>query len=178
MNMAPNARMEQDEQEIQLIDSDVSRDPVWSYKQQPIWSDAAAAESMRVGCCGRAVDGDLVPPWMEWVESGIEFFGCDESSRSGKSVIGRALMLSNQQAPQEMMPKTIIEKERDFAELHDQFIEALIFEQMKLLEEKGSSPFTMPALQKSDSMTSFSSELSSCASTLTADESIISLKNS
>lgn len=31
--------------------------------------------------------------WMDWVASGIEFFGCDGDIGSGQSVIGRALML-------------------------------------------------------------------------------------
>ena len=46
-------------------------------------------------------------------------------------------MLSNQQALQEI-PEAVIEEERDFSELyHDQFMEALVFEQMKLSAEKG-----------------------------------------
>ena len=171
MKMAPNARMEQDEQEIPLHDSDISSDPVWSYKQQPIWSDAAAAESMRVGCCGRAVDRDLVPPWMDWVESGIEFFGCDEISKSGKSVIGRALMLSHEahrEAPETM-------EEKDFAELHDQFIEALLFEQMKSLDEKYSYSLK-PDLERDKSFHSNRSEISS-ASSVTADNTSVSLSS-
>jgi hypothetical protein len=152
-----------DEQAIPL------KDLAWSY-------DAAAAESIPVACCG-GVEGDLAPPWMDWMESGfIEFFGCDESSGQGKSVMGRALMLTQQQAPPETPPK-IIEEEKDFRELHDQFIEALLFEQMKVSEDRGSSTFSIPDLEKSDSMTSFSSELSSCASTLTADETIVSLNS-
>jgi hypothetical protein len=170
MKMAPNARMEQHERAIPLEDSDFNNDPAWSYKQQPILSDAAAAESMRVGCCG-GVERDLVPPWVDWVESGIEFFGCDEKSGSGKNVIGRALMLSYEAHSE--APETI--EERDFAELHDQFMEALLFEQMKPSKEKGVYS-SFPDLESIDSFRSYGSELSS-ASSKTADNSTVSLSS-
>jgi hypothetical protein len=174
MKMAPNAMMEQDGHAATLKNSDVNHNPAWSYKEQPIWSDAAAAESMRVGCCGR-VDGDLVPPWMDWVESGIEFFGCDESSGNGKNVIGRALMLSYEARRE---ASETIEEEKDFAELHDQFIEALLFEQMKPSSEETSSCSSTTDLERGDSFCSYSSEISS-ASSMTADlttDSLSSLK--
>jgi hypothetical protein len=172
--MAPNARMERDEQATPLKENDANNDPAWWYKQQPIWSDVAAAENIQVGCCGRG-EGDLFPPWMDWVESGIEFFGCDEISGNGRNMVGRVIMLSNQENPPETTD-TIIEEEKDFAELHDQFIEALLFEQMKVSLESGSSPASIPDLERDDSVNSCCSEIS-YASSMTADETASSFNS-
>ena len=93
----------------------------WSDQSQgSVWSEAAMSDGFRNGCCGR--DGDLVPPWMDWVESGIEFFGCDESV-PGKSVFGRTLMIRHAGHADE--------KKRDYAKLHDDFLEALLHEHVE-----------------------------------------------
>jgi hypothetical protein len=69
---------------------------------------------------------------MEWVESGIEFFGCDENSPE-KSVFGRAIMCQVQPAEHANHRKD------DFSQLHDDFIESLLHEQVQLSQQKSST---------------------------------------
>ena len=102
--------------------------------------------------CGCGREEDLVPPWMEWVEDGIEFFGCEPK---GKSVFGRAL--TQRQQVQEPT-----EDDRDFAKLHEEFLESLLKEQVV---KAGSIALTRAQTNESSSTnTSGGSGLSSTSS--------------
>mmetsp|Transcript_5469 Transcript_5469/g.16178 ORF Transcript_5469/g.16178 Transcript_5469/m.16178 type:complete len:725 (-) Transcript_5469:47-2221(-) len=101
--------------------------PAWS-----VQSDSAAAKT-NSACCGIDQTGAsrdaLVSPWVDWVEGGIEFFGCD-GDRTSKSILGRTLTLSHRvagaSAPQSpRAPASPV----DYSKMHDDFIESLFQEQ-------------------------------------------------
>ena len=103
------------------VSKDSTPQAPWSEQsQESVWSEAAMSSGFQNGCCGR--EGDLVPPWMDWVESGIEFFGCDESA-PGKSVFGRTLLIRH--------GGEVDCRKRDYAKLHDDFLEALLHEHVE-----------------------------------------------
>eukprot|EP00934_Nitzschia_sp_Nitz4_P007744 Nitzschia sp. Nitz4//scaffold230_size58257//30525//32174//NITZ4_006483-RA/size58257-processed-gene-0.65-mRNA-1//-1//CDS//3329543256//7734//frame0 len=81
-------------------------------------------EVSKDSCCGN--DGGVNPPWVDWVESGVEFFGCDPSL-PGRDLLGRAMMM-RKDAPVEKS----VAPEFDFARLHEEFFESLLTEQVKL----------------------------------------------
>mmetsp|Transcript_108556 Transcript_108556/g.162381 ORF Transcript_108556/g.162381 Transcript_108556/m.162381 type:complete len:593 (+) Transcript_108556:147-1925(+) len=120
------------------------------------------------GCCGQQ-RGDLVPPWMDWVESGIEFFGCEGEPGGGKSVIGRALTL---QYGGEQTETTT--EDRDFAQLHEEFFESLLKEQI-VTPELATPPGLTKAESHDESSTcsaSSSAALSSASSFTTESEAM------
>jgi hypothetical protein len=116
------------------------RIPPWSTNEK----ETVEWESAVHGCCGQG-DGDLVPPWMDWVESGIEFFGC-EGEPGGKSTIGRARTQQHggTQQEQEQQP---MGDDRDYAKLHEDFFESLLKEQVVTT----GSPATPPGLTTAES---------------------------
>jgi hypothetical protein len=134
--------------------------PAWGGKEHHSWS-----ESIPVGCCGKP-DGDLVSPWMDWVESGVEFFGCEGGGEGAKSVIGRALMLQHN-------TERVEKEERDFAKMHEEFFDSLLKEQVTLK----SPPNSIPGLTVADSLDESTNSGVSSASSVTFDtESASSIK--
>jgi hypothetical protein len=142
--------------------------PKWSEsEQEPVWKEAA--ESIEAGCCGRA-DGDLVPPWMDWVDSGVEFFGCEGEGGSGKSVIGRALTLQHN-------TERIEKSDLDFARLHEEFFESLLREQVNRSGiETLEPPELTPINSQDESISSGVSSSSSCTLDSVATQSLSSTK--
>jgi hypothetical protein len=99
--------------------------PPWSGQNQRTPLSSVAMEGGIRGCCEQD-GGDLVPHWIEWIESGIEFFGCDENA-PGESVFGRTVLLRHVPANEPKEPT-----HNDYGKLHDEFIESLLHEQVKL----------------------------------------------
>ena len=80
---------------------------------------------------------------MDWVESGIEFFGCE--GEAGRSVIGQALMLQHNFIQQ--LPPEAITEARDYVKLHEEFFKSLLKEQVLSLAD----PAAPPGLTQSES---------------------------
>lgn len=93
-------------------------DPGWSSEDQDICSDAV--HNLQARCS----DGnELLSPWTDWVENGIEFFGCKGERKGGQGVIcGRAIALQHS--------TDFDEDEHDFARMHDEFFESLLKEKL------------------------------------------------
>lgn len=134
------------------------RVPEWSGKEEEC---SEAAESVHEGWCGKSME--LNPPWMDWVASGIDFFGCEGEGVDGKSVLGRALML---QHTSERLEK----EDRDYARLHEQFFEALLQEQVQTVNVTEAAP----ALASCPSVDESINSGVSSASSLTYDSTSVS----
>lgn len=70
-------------------------------------------------------DKNLTFTLTEWINTcGIDLFGCDDNCAAGRDVIGAALRLHT--VPEEEEPPPC---PPDYASLHDEFLESLLFEQ-------------------------------------------------
>lgn len=80
-------------------------------------------------------------PWMDWVASSIEFFGCDPRSGTSHDVIGRALMLKRQTPADAGEPD--LTRAPDCIRLHEDFFDALLKEQAERAAA-GPTPVSVP----------------------------------
>lgn len=97
---------------------------------------------------------------MDWIDQGLDFFGCDENAPN--KVFSESIKL------QSSALKSVDLQSIDYAKVHDEFLEALLYEQV----QKPSSPKLNRQLSGShDSVATLSLSASSCQSFCTSASS-------